>query len=47
MLHVYYRPHDYEPIIKILGLSTLADMRVSTNQVFLSKYINGSIDWSV
>jgi len=41
VLHIDYRS---EPIIKMLGLSILADSRISTYQVFLNKLIVSSID---
>lgn len=45
MLHIDNRPYDYEPVLKLLELSTLVDKRVSINEVFLRKLINGSIDY--
>jgi len=43
-LHIDHKPHDYEPVLNMLGLLILEDRRVSANQVFLRKLIDGSID---
>lgn len=38
-----HKPHDYEPILKILIFSILADKWISANKVFLIKLTKGSI----
>lgn len=37
-------PHDYEPVLQRLRLSTLRDRRKQGNLTFLSKLINGEVD---
>lgn len=44
VLHIAHRPHDYEPVLNKLGLTTLADRRISASQDFLRKLMDGSID---
>ncbi|VVC34390.1 Ribonuclease H-like domain,Integrase, catalytic core [Cinara cedri] len=42
MLHIDNEPHDCEPVLKALGVSILANRRVSANQLILRKLIDGS-----
>jgi hypothetical protein len=47
VLHIDHLSHEYDPVLKRLGLTILADRRVSANKVFLRNLINGSIDCPV
>jgi len=47
VLHNDHEPHEYDPVLKRLRLTTLADRRVSANKVLLHNLINGSIDCPV
>jgi hypothetical protein len=44
LLNIEHRPHDYDAVIHRLGLQSLANRRITINNVFLIKLINGSID---
>lgn len=44
VLHIAHQPHNYEPVLIKLGLTTLADRRSSASQDFLRKLMDGSID---
>jgi len=44
VLHIEHIPHDYEPVRTFLGLSNLTDRRITANQIFLQKLIDGSIN---
>lgn len=35
MIHIDHLPYEYDPILKRIGLTILADGRVSASQVFL------------
>lgn len=40
MLHVEHRPHDCEPVRKLLGLSNLTGRRIA-NRISIQKLIHG------
>ncbi|KAL4083128.1 hypothetical protein QTP88_028458 [Uroleucon formosanum] len=42
MLKIVHPPHDYTPVLRALGLTSLADRRVKANLAFLKKLIDGS-----
>ena len=44
MLKINHLPHDNEPVLIKLNLSSLVDRRINANQTFLRKLIGGSID---
>jgi len=46
-LHIDHLPREYDPVLKRLGLTILADRSVSANQVFLRNLMNGSINCHV
>lgn len=43
-LHIECAPHEYEPVLQRLCLSTLCDRRKQGNLAFLSKLLNGEVD---
>lgn len=47
ILHIENLPHEYNPVLKRLELTILADGRVSIDQMFLCNLINSSIDYLV
>ncbi|VVC37203.1 Hypothetical protein CINCED_3A011718 [Cinara cedri] len=47
VLHNDHLPHEYNLVIKRLGLKILADRQISANNVFLRNLKNGSTDCSV
>ncbi|XP_025409923.1 uncharacterized protein LOC112683222 [Sipha flava] len=44
VFHITHQPYDYEPVLAKLGLTTLADRRISASQDFLRKFMDGSIE---
>ncbi|KAL4107267.1 hypothetical protein QTP88_017643 [Uroleucon formosanum] len=44
MLKIVHPPHDYTPVLRALGLTSLADRRVKANLAFLKKIIDGSLN---
>jgi hypothetical protein len=44
VLHITHQPYDYEPVLTKLGLTTLADRRISASQNFSRKLMDGSIN---
>jgi len=47
VLHIKNSPHEYNPVLKRLGLTIQVDGRVSANQMFLRNLINSSIEYLV
>ncbi|KAF0731294.1 RNA-directed DNA polymerase from mobile element jockey [Aphis craccivora] len=47
VLHIDHLPHEYDPVLKRIELTILADRRVSANKVCLRNLINGSINCHV
>jgi len=43
-LRIECAPHEYQPVLECLHLSTLCDRRKQANLTFLSKLINGEVD---
>lgn len=43
-LRIECAPHEYQPVLQCLHLSTLCDRRKQANLTFLSKLINGEVD---
>jgi hypothetical protein len=43
-LRIECQPHEYQPVLQCLHLSTLSDRRKQANLSFLTKLINGDVD---